>query len=163
MSAVSTIKNVPPNRVVSLLTPTVFAPLAGAIAAIVANNAPGLDVSADSLQAIFIAGATIAFGSSGIWMKGWQDQQKRDAEAALAGAAVSAADVAETDDLHELDDAEAIAEDLPADIEDAEGAGLGGEFDGEDLGGSEGDEPEFPFGDDDISDELLALTAADEE
>ena len=64
---------IPPNRLVAVLTPLVFAPLAGAISAFAADNLPGIDVSSDQLQQVFIAGALIAFGKAGLWLKGWQD------------------------------------------------------------------------------------------
>jgi hypothetical protein len=71
-----------PNRLVAMLTPIVFAPLAGSIAVLAARYFPGVDVDQGSLQAIFIAGATIAFGKAGLWLKGWQDWEKREAEGA---------------------------------------------------------------------------------
>jgi hypothetical protein len=70
-----------PNRLVAILTPVVFAPLAGSIAVLAARYFPGVDVDQGSLQAIFIAGATIAFGKAALWLKGWQDWEKRQAEA----------------------------------------------------------------------------------
>lgn len=82
----ASLTNIPPNRVVALLTPTLFAPLAGAIAVAAAEVAPGTNVDETSITAIFIAGATIAFGKAAQWTKGWQAQEQRDAEAALAAA-----------------------------------------------------------------------------
>lgn len=64
-----------PNRAVAVLTPLLFAPAAGAISAAAAKY--GLDVDNGQLQAIFIGGATIALAKSGLWMKGWQDYEKR--------------------------------------------------------------------------------------
>ena len=72
--------NLPPNRVVALLTPLVFAPLAGSISVLVARY--GLDIDSDSLQAIFIAGTTVAFGKAALWLKGWQDHERHAAEPA---------------------------------------------------------------------------------
>jgi hypothetical protein len=72
---------VSPNRLVALLTPIVFAPLAGSIAVLAARYLPGVEIDQSSLQAIFIAGATIAFGKAALWLKGWQDWEKRQAEA----------------------------------------------------------------------------------
>ena len=69
-----------PNRLVAVLTPLVFAPLAGAVSVLAAEHLPGLDIDSDQLQAIFIAGALIAFGKAGLWLKGWQDWEKRQAE-----------------------------------------------------------------------------------
>ena len=77
--------NFAPNRVVAFLTPLVFAPVAGAISVWAAQHA-GVDIDATSLQAVFIAGAGIAFGKAGLWLKGWQDWEKSDAaSAAVAG------------------------------------------------------------------------------
>lgn len=65
-----------PGRLVALLTPLVFAPLAGAIAVAAARYFPGVDLDPDRLQEIFIAGALIAFGKAGLWLKGWQDYER---------------------------------------------------------------------------------------
>jgi hypothetical protein len=68
-----------PGRVVALLTPLVFAPAAGAISVAAAKYLPGVNVDAGQLQAIFIAGATVALGQGALWLKGWQDYEKRQA------------------------------------------------------------------------------------
>lgn len=65
-----------PNRLVAVLTPLVFAPLAGAISVFAADHIPGLDIDSGQLQQVFIAGALIAFGKAGLWLKGWQDWEK---------------------------------------------------------------------------------------
>jgi hypothetical protein len=65
-----------PNRLVAVLTPLVFAPLAGTVSVLVAKYLPGLDIESGQLQQIFIAGALIAFGKAGLWLKGWQDWEK---------------------------------------------------------------------------------------
>lgn len=83
--------NVSPNRVVAVATPLVFAPLAGTIAALAAKYAPGLDIDQGQLEAVFIAGATIALAKSGLWLKGWQDYEKRQ-QTVQAVAAESADD-----------------------------------------------------------------------
>jgi hypothetical protein len=70
--------NFAPNRAVAFLTPLVFAPVAGAVSVWAAQNA-GVDIDAESLQAVFIAGAGIAFAKAGLWLKGWQDWEKSDA------------------------------------------------------------------------------------
>ena len=70
-----------PGRLVALLTPLIFAPLAGSISVVAARYLPGVDIDQGSLQAIFIAGATIAFGKAALWLKGWQDWEKREADA----------------------------------------------------------------------------------
>lgn len=82
--------NTSPNRMVAIATPLVFAPLAGAITALAAKHAPGLEIDEGQLQAIFIAGATIALAKSGLWLKGWQDYEKRE----QAGQAAAVAEVA---------------------------------------------------------------------
>ena len=71
-----------PGRLVALLTPLVFAPLAGSISVLAARYLPGVNIDQGSLQAVFIAGATIAFGKAALWLKGWQDWEKREADAA---------------------------------------------------------------------------------
>jgi hypothetical protein len=76
-----------PNRAVAVLTPILFAPLAGAISAWVATHAPGLDLPPDQVQAVFIAGALIAFGKGAQWLHGWQRYEAResaDASTAMA-------------------------------------------------------------------------------
>lgn len=73
-----------PNRIVAVLTPLVFAPLAGAVAAWVAENLPGVDVSASALEEIFIAGALIALAPAVQWLYGWQKHEAREALAAQA-------------------------------------------------------------------------------
>jgi hypothetical protein len=89
--------NVAPNRAVAIMTPLLFAPLAGAISVAAAKYLPGVSIDSGSMEAIFIAGATIAFGKAGIWLKGWQEHEKRqealepDApDAGLAAVAVDA-------------------------------------------------------------------------
>lgn len=64
------------NRVVAVLTPLLFAPLAGAISAYAARHFPGVKVDEGQVQAIFIAGSTIAFAKAALWLKGWQDWEK---------------------------------------------------------------------------------------
>ena len=104
------------NRLVAVSTPLVLAPLAGAITAGVAKY--GIDVDDGQLQAIFIAGATIALAKSAQWTKGWQAFEQREA-ADVAGPVA----LVELDDLDfELDDepeAAAFEEEL-AGVEDVE-------------------------------------------
>jgi hypothetical protein len=73
-----------PGRVVAVLTPLVFAPAAGAISVAAAKYLPGVTIDPGKLQAIFIAGATVALGQGALWLKGWQDYEKRQ-EAVPAG------------------------------------------------------------------------------
>jgi hypothetical protein len=115
-----------PGRAVAFLTPLVFAPLAGAISVWAARHFPGVDIDQGSLQAIFIAGATIAFGKAAIWLKGWQDWEKREADA--AGAAVDLP-MGDGDDAVDLaaDDMDAADEDL--DFEDGDAGFDDGDLD----------------------------------
>ena len=55
-----------PNRMVTLLTPLVFAPIAGSISVLAARYMPGVDIDKGSVEAIVIAGATIAFAKAGL-------------------------------------------------------------------------------------------------
>lgn len=84
-----------PNRIVAVLTPLVFAPLAGAVTTWLAEHFPGIEVSANSLEEIFIAGALIALAPAAQWLHGWQKFEARQADAesaiALANAAAPAA------------------------------------------------------------------------
>ena len=66
-----------PNRIVAVLTPLVFAPLAGTIAAFAAHNFPGVDISESSLTQVFIAGALIALAKAAQWTRGWQKYEER--------------------------------------------------------------------------------------
>jgi hypothetical protein len=66
------------GRVVALITPTIIAPAAGFVAVTAAKW--GLDVDAKELEAVFIAGVTAALGIGALWLKGWQDWEKRQEE-----------------------------------------------------------------------------------
>ena len=81
-----------PNRIVAVLTPLVFAPLAGAVTAWLAEHFPGVEVSSSSLEEIFIAGALIALAPAAQWLHGWQKFEARqaDAESAIGLANASA-------------------------------------------------------------------------
>lgn len=141
----TSMRKIPPNRTVAALTPLVFAPLAGAISVAAAKYAPGVTIDEGSLEAIFIAGATIAFGNAGLWTKGWQAQEQRDAE--LLGAAGS-----DTGDASFADD---MPDPTDAGIEDAGALALD-----EDFEDDPDDDLDLDFDEDD---ELVALTAAPEE
>jgi hypothetical protein len=71
-----------PNRIVAILTPLVFAPVAGGIATWLAENFPGAGVDDDQLTAIFISGALIALAPAVQWLNGWQKWEAREADAA---------------------------------------------------------------------------------
>jgi hypothetical protein len=107
------------NRIVALLTPLVFAPLAGVISTWAADNLPGVNVPASAVEEIFIAGALIALAPATQWLHGWQKWEARQAgELAVATAtagtvpvvaeAAPEPDVADEDledfDLEELDE-----------------------------------------------------------
>lgn len=117
--------NASPNRVVAIATPLVFAPLAGAVTALAAKYAPGLDIDEGQLEAIFIAGAAIAVAKAGLWLKGWQDYEKRQ-ETMHAAAVESTVDpymhVVDYlgDDVEEEFDADFDDPDLDEEIEDEE-------------------------------------------
>jgi hypothetical protein len=128
-----------PNRVVAVLTPLVFAPAAGAIAAWIANNIPGAEISAQNLEEVFIGGALIGLAPAAQWLHGWQKYETRQAEqenavelanmpAAVPAAAASEPEIEEFDpaeaegieDFDELDDLEMLDEELFADEQLAE-------------------------------------------
>jgi hypothetical protein len=71
-----------PNRIVAILTPLVFAPVAGGIATWLAENFPGAGVNEEQLTAIFISGSLIALAPAVQWLNGWQKWEAREAEAA---------------------------------------------------------------------------------
>jgi len=108
-----------PNRIVAVLTPLVFAPLAGACAAWLSQHFPGVNVDQNAIQEIFIAGALIALAPAAQWLHGWQKYEARQGELqrdlALAAAAVGApatdtgrtdatADATAADELDQLDE-----------------------------------------------------------
>ena len=74
------------NRIVAVLTPLVFAPLAGVAATWAAKNLPGVALPADKIEEIFIAGALIALAPALQWLHGWQKYEQRQDDA-LARAA----------------------------------------------------------------------------
>jgi hypothetical protein len=88
-----------PNRIVAILTPLVFAPAAGGVAAWLAENFPGTEIDPDRLTEIFIAGALIALAPAIQWLHGWQKYEAREADAArdadLAEAAAVTAAIGE--------------------------------------------------------------------
>jgi hypothetical protein len=125
-----------PNRVVAVLTPLVFAPLAGAVAAWLAEHFPGFNVDQNALEEIFIAGALIALAPAAQWLHGWQKFEARQAEMerdvavaeatapAVAAAAVEAVEADEEtlglEELGELDELAELEELAEMDERDAE-------------------------------------------
>ena len=94
---------VKPNQLGAALTPVGLAPLAGAISVWAAQHA-GVDIDASSLQAVFIAGATIAVAKAALWLKGWQEYEKRMAPAPAAIRDDAGLDRFFDDDLDEGDE-----------------------------------------------------------
>jgi hypothetical protein len=111
-----------PNRIVALVTP-VCALAAGWAATWLADNVPGMTISKENLQAVFIAGAVAVLAPAAQWLHGWQKWEQRNEEALAAAAngfppetpdvapvAVAAPadddalDLSEDDDFDELDD-----------------------------------------------------------
>lgn len=112
-----------PNRIVALVTP-VCALAAGWAATWLADNVPGMNVSRDSLQAVFIAGAVAVLAPALHWLHGWQKFEQRNEEnlraaangfppetpdvappvAVAAPADDDALDFSDDDDFDELDD-----------------------------------------------------------
>lgn len=112
-----------PGRLVATLTPLVFAPLAGAISVLIAEHAPGLDIDSDQLQQIFIAGALIAFGKAGLWLKGWQDYEKTQEIGpadVLNDVALEASMDVEPQDAVDLDEEAALADGMDPDEDDVD-------------------------------------------
>jgi hypothetical protein len=121
-----------PNRVVAVATPLVFAPLAGAVTAWLAEHFPGFNVQQSALEEIFIAGALIALAPAAQWLHGWQKYEARQATLAKDSVVAEepepeAFETAEPDELLELDDLAELDE-LEAELlaEDEEPAGVGG-------------------------------------
>jgi hypothetical protein len=111
-----------PNRIVAVLTPLVFAPLAGACAAWLAKHFPGIKVSQNDLQSIFIAAAVIALAPALQWLHGWQKyearQDEHEHEIAMLGAGTAAPQaLAPQTDLGDLGDLEALGDDDFADLD----------------------------------------------
>ena len=69
-----------PNRIVALYTPFIFAPLAGLIAAWLAEHVPGANIAQDQLDVVFIVGMLIALAMAAQWLHGWQKWEARQSE-----------------------------------------------------------------------------------
>jgi hypothetical protein len=164
---------VTPNRIVALLTPLVFAPLAGAVAAWLAEHFPGVDVDQGSLQQIFIAGALIALAPAAQWLHGWQKHEARQAElerdvalASVTATAASAATLPVFDEGVEAgtfddpgdDEFDELEEPLSDELDDADAFGAVDDFDEldelETLGASDDFGEPDDFDDFDDADEL---------
>jgi hypothetical protein len=74
-----------PNRIVALITP-LCALGAGWAATWLADNVPGVDISKESLQAVFIAGALAVLTPAIQWLHGWQKYEERNDQALAAAA-----------------------------------------------------------------------------
>ena len=109
-----------PNRIVALVTPA-CALAAGWAATWLADNVPGINISKENLQAVFIAGAVAVLAPAIQWLHGWQKWEARNEEALAAAAngfppetpdvaSVAAVPVAEDDglDMSEDDDFDAL-------------------------------------------------------
>lgn len=69
----------PPNRIVALLTPTVFMPAAAWLAGWGAKHLPGLPIfSASEIDGLMIAGALGALAAGYKWLDGWQKAEERE-------------------------------------------------------------------------------------
>ncbi|MGH2897775.1 MAG: hypothetical protein ACRDMZ_03815 [Solirubrobacteraceae bacterium] len=130
-----------PNRSVTALTPLLFAPLAGAIAAAAAKY--GLEIDGDAVAALFATGAAIAFGGSSQWLKGWQEHERRD---------VAARD--------ELAPPEEIEERVRADVDAEADADADADVDADADADADIDPADLPEPDAGIDEELAAFMAA---
>ncbi len=99
-----------PNRLVTVLTPLVFAPLAGTVSALAAKHL-GTDLDDAQVQQVFIAGALIAFAKAGLWLKGWQDWEKT--QGAVHDDVADDLELAATMPEDELDDDPLLADGEP--------------------------------------------------
>jgi hypothetical protein len=111
------------NRVVATLAP-ICALAAGSCATWLAEHFPGINIPASALEEIFIAGAVAVLAPALQWLYGWQQHEKREAEAVLAVEKAQAGvsdvtvkvDSEETDDY--FDDADLDSEDFDLDSDD---------------------------------------------
>lgn len=72
----------PPNRIVAVLTPVAFVPLAGFLATWVANHFPGIPtLDPNWLSGIFVTGAASALLMAYKWIDGWQKHEARVVDA----------------------------------------------------------------------------------
>lgn len=71
-------RSFPPNRIVVLLTPLLFAPAAGFVAALVAQWVPGIELDPLEVTLVFVAGAAAAVTKAYKWLDGWQRAEARE-------------------------------------------------------------------------------------
>jgi hypothetical protein len=106
-----------PNRIVAMLTP-VLALAAGAVATWLAEHFPGVNVSQDALEEIFIAGAVTVLAPAGQWLYGWQKHEAREAEAQQTVDAIEAVALPAAGEEPELEDLDLGLEDDLDDVDD---------------------------------------------
>lgn len=113
-----------PNRVVAVLTPLLFAPLAGVIAAWLAEHFPGIQVDQSSVEKIFIAGALTALAPATQWLHGWQKHEARQAElerdVALASVAIPATATSGSPAHVALHEEEALGEEETIELDESD-------------------------------------------
>jgi hypothetical protein len=155
-----------PNRIVAVLTPLLFAPLAGSISALAAEYFPGVDLPSSALEQIFIAGALIAFAKAAQWTHGWQKYEAREADRTATAdqldareAVISAreSEFGGSYDLAPVEDQEAIEDyDTAGDGDYGDGAGLAAEGEyADEYDDSLADDPDLDY-DDEYLDEPAA-------
>jgi hypothetical protein len=130
------------NRVVALGTP-LFAAAAGWVATWLADNVPGVTISREALEEVFIAGALVALAPAAQWLHGWQKFEARQADTQQALELANAApptliavesdgdggffdesgEFDEIDEIDALDDLDEIDEGLLAEEEEPAPAG----------------------------------------
>jgi hypothetical protein len=112
-----------PNRIVALITPA-CALAAGWAASWLADNVPGLNISQENIQAVFIAGAVAVILPALQWLHGWQKWEERSDAQTLAlqqGLGVVAPTIAPVDDGGAVETATAdFADDGDVDDDDYE-------------------------------------------
>lgn len=70
----------PPNRIVAILTPTVFMPVSAWLTGWGVKHLPGLPVpSATEIDGLMIAGSLGALAAAYKWIDGWQKHEERTA------------------------------------------------------------------------------------
>jgi hypothetical protein len=129
----------PPNRIVAILTP-ILAPIAGAISAWIAKNAPGIDIPESALNEIFIAGAAIALAPAIHWLQGRKEFDLLEAKEEALGITTSKV---ETPGEEEFDALGITSPAAAVPVPDTEAAGEEGDDEDVDATGFEEDEDDF--------------------